>query len=168
MLGVLEVEHYYEESNGSRIELHRCDNREVLNLQLFRSGMGLVYADPFGGCDFVEIFIELSQKSEYQYIDFLVNIPCGAIKRVNGFWENCKNCTLGDRLSECLRKVNKETLKVCKPSGTRGQQWTLALFTNAPERIFEKTAFARHEWYSSAESWAVLDEAALTRKEKGE
>lgn len=162
----LEVEHYYEEPNGSRVELHPIDNIDVLNLRLFKNGMGLVYADPYGGCDFVNIFIELSKKVEYKRIDFLVNISCASVKRVEGGLAKCSGCIHGNRLSECLRKINKETLKVHKPTG--GWQWTLALFTNAPENIFDRTGFAKHDWYSSAESWEVINQVALTRKEKEE
>lgn len=149
-------------AQGCSIRIHEEDCVNVLDLEIPSNSMGLVYADPYGNCEYIPYLTELSKRNEYSGIDFLMNANASSIKRINGAVGKCNKCLHGASFHECTSKINKRFMRVRDRHGA--WQWTMVLLTNT--RIFDKKEWGKHRWYTMDESEMALSKVSKTRSEK--
>lgn len=137
------------------------DNALVTSLVIPGKRFGLVYADPYAGCDFIPLLIQLEKNPKFQHVDFLINLNPASIKRVDRAHGKCRNCQYGNNINDCLGKIGKIQWRATKPF--KRWQWTLVLATNAPEHTFNMDNVP---WLSPVESKELIEELSKTNAEK--
>ena len=149
-------------SPGCSIRIHEEDCANVLDLEIPDNSMGLVYADPYGNCEYIPYLIELSKRHEYSKIDFLVNANIVSVKRINGAHRHCDECLCGSAFDMCINNIEKKHKRVRKEDGR--WQWTMILLTNTS--IFNKKDWDNYKWFTEAESEKALREVSKTNAQK--
>ncbi len=151
---------------GCSINLYVRDNDDVVNLQILDGAMGLVYADPYGGCEWAKVLLALSVDKKYEKIDMLVDLNPSSIKRNQGKNQKCTTCLIGTSLDNCINNIDKEFCKVREPDvGERHSIWQWALVFLSNNRTLFDTEWKKHRWYNMKDSPIRLQKLAKTNKE---
>lgn len=95
------------------------------SLSLLKATYGMVYHDPSGSIPDFDLLSEVSKRSQFRYMDFMVYLSATNIKRVRRFEQATGADAKAKLLTDYLQSVNKKTWIIRKPNGKH--QWTFVI-----------------------------------------